>query len=117
MTRLAVNRIMATLLVIAISLFISSCKKESVDGSYIGDNDAPYYDRIATVLVQNYVNRIYIDLIGREPLDVEMEGDVAYLQETNLSWEARDSIITKVQEDTSFREGDSSYKAAYYNRL
>ena len=97
--------------------FTFSCKKEESDGQRIGDNDSPYYDGLATVLVQNYVNRLYIDLIGREPLDVEMEADVEFLKENRYSFESRDSIIVRLQEDLTFREGDSSYKAAYYNRL
>ncbi len=98
-------------------LSFSACKKEEVDGRRIGDNDSPYYDGIPTVLVQNYVNRLYIDLIGREPLDVEMESDVEFLKENKYSFDSRDSIIVRLQEDLTFREGDSSYKAAYYNRL
>jgi hypothetical protein len=117
MTQLNIKRNFSLVLAFVALILISACKKEKVDGSYIGDNEPPYYDGIATVLVQNYVNRIYIDLIGREPLDVEMEADVAYLKSTSLSWEARDSIIARLQEDTTFREGDSSYKAAYFNRL
>ncbi len=46
-----------------------SCKK---DIEIIADNDAPYYGELPTLLLENYVNRLYIDLIGREPLDAEM---------------------------------------------
>ena len=102
---------------IVLLLFFSTCKKEEVPGDLIGNNNAPYYGKISTVLIQNYVNRLFIDLIGREPLDVEMEEEVAKLRATNVSFASRDSLVTMLQEDESFRVGDSSYKAAYYNRL
>ena len=100
------------------ALVLISCKKDEFrEGEFVPGNNAPYYDRIPTVTVQNYVNRLFIDLIGREPLDVEMDEEVEKLQSANLSFAARDSLITKLQTDETFREGDSSYKAAYYNRL
>ncbi|MEQ8521981.1 MAG: hypothetical protein RIC15_07490, partial [Vicingaceae bacterium] len=108
---------MWALLPIVAVLSLAQCKKDEVPGDIIPNNNAPYYDKIPKVLVQNYVNRLFIDLIGREPLDLEMEQEVASLQATNLSFASRDSLITKLQYDETFREGDSSYKAAYYNRL
>ena len=40
------------------------------------DNNPPYYNEVSDVLINNYINRIYIDLIGREPLDAEMEPEI-----------------------------------------
>jgi len=97
-----------------IVLFISSCKK---DADIISNNDAPYYGETSTLLLENYVNRIYIDLIGREPLDTEMDSDVQYLRDAEVTLESRDSLIYKLQFDTTFIEGDSSYKFAYYHRM
>lgn len=91
-----------------------SCKKEKIT---VPDNRAPYYDQIPTVLIENYVNRIFIDLIGREPLDDEMELEVSRLREQHLSFGSRKSLINKLQSDTSYREGDLSYKQAYYHRF
>ena len=98
-------------------LFMNSCKKtETIEGTTITDNDSPYYDGVPTVQVQNYVNRIFIDLIGREPLDTEMEFEVNKLRANDLSFEARDTLITKLLEDETFLDGDTSYKHAYYQR-
>ena len=97
-----------------IVLFISSCKK---DADIIPNNDAPYYGEISTLLLENYVNRIYIDLIGREPLDTEMDSDVQYLRDADVTLESRDSLIYKLQFDTTYIEGDSSYKFAYFHRM
>lgn len=91
-----------------------SCKK---DIEIIADNDAPYYGELPTLLLENYVNRLYIDLIGREPLDAEMENDVQFLRDKEVTLESRGELIKKLQFDTTFVEGDSSYKFAYYHRM
>ena len=96
-----------------IILCISSCKK---DADIISNNEAPYYGEIPTILLENYVNRIYIDLIGREPLDDEMINDVQYLRNADITIESRDSLLYKLQFDTTYIEGDSSYKFAYFHR-
>ena len=93
---------------------ISSCKK---DPNIISNNDAPYYGEIPTILLENYVNRMYIDLIGREPLDEEMINDVQYLRDSDVSISSRDSLLYRLQFDTIFVEGDSSYKFAYFHRM
>ena len=91
-----------------------SCKK---DVEIIADNDAPYYGELPTLLLENYVNRLYIDLIGREPLDDELDKDVQFLRDKEVTLESRGDLIKKLQFDTSFVEGDSSYKFAYYHRM
>lgn len=93
---------------------LGSCKK---DGEIIPDNDAPYYDGIPTVVIENYINRLFIDLIGREPLDTEMASELAALKDAELSVSARGVLINKLQTDTTFVQGDSSYKHAYYIRF
>ena len=104
-----------TLLILSfIILVLFSCKKDDV---LIGNNDAPYYGGVPTVLVEFYVNRVFIDLIGREPFDEEMENEVAFLRSYDLSMEGRDSLIIKLQTDTTYIPGDSSYKFAYYHRM
>ena len=95
---------------------VFSCKKEET----IPNNKPPYYDEISTMLIENYVNRIFIDLIGREPLDIEMEEEVKYLRDNDLQMEFRDSLITKLMTkstlDTAIGDSSAIYKIAYYNR-
>lgn len=91
-------------------VFLASCKKEPV---VFEDNTIPTYSGISTVVLNNYINRLYIDIIGREPLDVEMESDRAYLRENDLSLNARTAIVDRLMFSTEFIEGDSSYRRAY----
>ena len=109
------KKIYPCLFLFACFLFSYSCKKKA--GELVPDNDAPYYDGVPTILVQNYVNRLFIDLIGREPLDVEMDAEVKRLQDKSLDASSRISLIRKLQSDDAYLPGDSSYKYAYYNRF
>lgn len=92
-----------------------SCRKENK--VVIENNNAPYYDKIPRVKVENYVNRLYIDLIGREPFDDELKSDVDNLMENSLSSTVRENIILKLQTDETHRLGDSSYRIAYHKQL
>lgn len=100
-------------LFLLISLFISSCKKEA---NVIGNNTPPNYAYVPTVTIENYINRLYLDLLGREPLPAEMAPDLKLLKDSVLSVGARKIIINRLQNDETFIAGDSSYSIAYYNR-
>ena len=108
------HHIKSLFLIVLILLTLFSCKKEQ---QIVGNNNAPFYDEVPTVLVEFYVNRLFIDLIGREPFDEEMANEVAFLRSYDLSMEGRDSLILKLQTDTNYIPGDSSYKMAYYHRM
>ena len=92
-----------------------SCKKTTDD--LYADNDAPYFDKVPSVKVRNYVNRMFIDLIGREPLDSEMEAETAALMVANVNDSVRTLLITKLMADYTFRDGDTSYALAYHKRI
>ena len=106
------NRVVLYIVFVAITII--ACKKDAV---IIPNNNAPIYSEIPTILLENYVNRLYIDLIGREPLDDEMSSDVEFLRNNDVTLESRDSLIYKLQFETNFVPGDSSYKQAYFHRL
>lgn len=92
----------------------SSCKK---DPDLVLDNDAPYYSEVSDLLIENYIQRVYIDQIGREPFDSEMNSEKLTLKAGDLSLESREAMILNLQTNTDFIPGDISYKHAYYNRL
>lgn len=107
---------MSTSSSISIGLFVllCACKKEEVQ--LRPDNQAPDYDAVPTVVVQNYVNRLFIDLLGREPVDAEMNTEVTALESAGLSSDARIALVNKLMTSTAFVQGDSSYKHAYAQR-
>jgi hypothetical protein len=95
-------------------LLAMACRKQEVEVR--PDNQAPDHDGVPTVVVQNYVNRLFIDLLGREPVDAEMDAEVAALEGADLSMAAREALVDKLMTSTAFVEGDSSYRNAYYQR-
>lgn len=98
--------------ILCISLL--ACKKEDV---VFENNTIPPYDEIPTVIVQNYVNRLFIDLIGREPLNTEMSAEVASLEAADLSTESRTTLVNKLIFNNAPLAGDSSYTFAYHIKL
>ncbi len=95
-------------------LTLAACTDELV----VVDGNTPYSTfNISDIKIANYVNRLYIDLIGREPLDDELTLTVDRLKAGGLKREVRDSIIRVLTTDTTFRENEFSYKAAYVQNL
>lgn len=103
-------------ILVAVITLCFGCKKTETNTTTIFKSIDDYRE-IPTVLVENYVNRMYIDLLGREPLDKEMENDVAYLRSGDLSQATRISLIKKLQFDTTFSDGEESYKRKYFNQI
>lgn len=98
--------------ILALLLCISCSKdpKNNVEGI----KKIPVYTETPTLKVENYVNRLFIDLISREPTDSEMVHYVDFLKERELSVEARDTLAYILQFDTTFSKGEGSYNEAYF---
>lgn len=61
-----------------------------------GNNPAPY-SGVTTTQIQDYINRIYIDLIGREPTDAELTNWTSHLKNNELSADSRGNLINTIQ--------------------
>lgn len=99
---------------IVILLIAISCQKETI---HVPDNDAPIINNVPAIKIENYINRVFIDLIGREPFDEEIETELQALKEGKLTNESRESLLLKLQTSTDFIEGDTSYTRAYHQHL
>ncbi|MFM9984090.1 MAG: hypothetical protein ACKVOK_02605 [Flavobacteriales bacterium] len=108
------NHVKFAMLVLAV--IFASCKKESETVTFSG-NTIPPYDEISTLLVENYVNRLFIDLTGREPTDAEMALEVAALEAGELSTDVRGALVDKIMTSAVYIEGDSSLKHAFYQKI
>ena len=95
-------------------LLCLGCREET---EILPDNEPPVVDNVATLRIENYVNRLFVDLLGREPLDGELDAEVLALREGDLGTEAREALIVKLQTGTDFVEGDTSYARAYSQHL
>ena len=96
-------------------LCIFSCTKEET--IIVPDNTAPNVNNVPTIKIENFVNRAFIDLIGREPLDTEMQLEVETLREAELTKAARMALVEKLQTGTDPIEGDTSYVRAYSRQI
>lgn len=113
MTRSSIQR--GFLLIALAVLTFTSCKKTE-EQEFTG-NEALVPHRVSTIRVENYVNRVFIDLIGRSPLPEELQWGVEMLRSDKLSARVRLDLVTFLQTDTAYREGDISYKDKYYQRI
>lgn len=100
------------LLILPVLLGMGSCSK---DQNVIFKENKPVDPTgVPTIVVENYVNRIFIDLLGRAPTDVELETYTTLLKDSNLKEETRVSIISKLQSDTIEQNNDGTYRDIYY---
>ena len=70
----------------------------------IPDNEPPQGQYVSTVQIENYIQRCFIDLLGREALDEEMTFYFNLLKTNELSNESRDAMLLDLQQDTSYRD-------------
>jgi len=101
-----------SLVLLGLMLWIASatvgCKPEEW---VFTENDIPAYAGVSTLTVSNYVNRMYIDCIGREPTDLEMDSIVLFLETEGLIPEARKNVVRGLiaDEHTSVSYYDKVY--------
>jgi len=77
------------------------------------DNPVPVYEGVPTVVVDAYLTRAYIDLIGREPLPQELEEERAALRAGDLESEAREALVDRLTGSAS----DTTYLAAHDRKV
>lgn len=86
-------------LIFVFSQVLLSCQKDEIithKNLTIPGNVPPPYDAIPTVLVENYVNKLNIDLVGLKPEEIKKEEDVAFLESENLIESARKAVIEDI---------------------
>ena len=105
---------MRTTLWLLLALLLLNCTDE-VD--ILPGNEPPVVNNVSTLRIENYVNRVFVDLLGREPLDAELATETAVLRRAGLVPAAREALVVKLQTSTDFIEGDTSYRRAHYQHL
>jgi hypothetical protein len=79
----------------ALSIFLSSCKKDNE--IIIKNNSAPPDYTINNEVIDSYYNRIYITLIGRKPSNREADSVRAILLSSKIDMTSRVNLISKLQ--------------------
>ena len=84
-------------------MFATGCKKDEL---IIDDNTAPPDSTISTLVVENYLAKCYISLLGREPNAQEESDAIATLKNGNMSIASRKLILNDITDN-----------AEYYNKV
>ncbi len=110
------------ILIALIPLLFLSCKTEITEEIHknivVEGNRVPDYSGVSTLQVENYVNKLYIDLIGEEPDGPELDQKVALLKNNGLSAESREIIIDELLAGTKYyKQLFHQTSAAYLNGL
>jgi len=88
-------------------LIAGSCKKK--DEEVIPGNQPPPDGTISNVVIENYVNRVYISVLGRKASDPEFNNGVSVLKQSNLSGAGRLQFLDEVY-------GNIEYKRNLYEK-
>ncbi len=86
-----------TLIVLALITGLISCESEIISG-----NTPPVDETIEDITIQNYINKLYISLLGREPDSVEIQLAFTDLRNSEFSISARKSLIQTIQEGSAY---------------
>ncbi|MCY7410733.1 MAG: hypothetical protein LH473_10695 [Chitinophagales bacterium] len=89
-------------------LLWSSCTKDVIEEIHIdttiNGNTPPDYSGVSDDKIVAYINKLFIDLLGRAPTQDEINNGLTYLDENNLSDQSRDSVIGVLQSTPEFYE-------------
>lgn len=109
------NRINTMIWGMIFSSIICSCtKSENIN---INNNKLPKYKSISTLRIENYVQRMFIDLLGRESTNQERDSFTAQLKREDLHDSCRSRLVRTLLYDTTYHIGDSSYRHAFAQRI
>ncbi len=109
------------LLVLVLCAFFSCTKKETIyvnehENQVIDGNTAPPYSGVTTLQVQNYINKAYIDLLGREPNDTELADQTNALKSNGLGDNARELLLDNlINRDEYYTRFFDIYRRSYLN--
>ncbi|MFM7639809.1 MAG: hypothetical protein ACKO67_08805 [Bacteroidota bacterium] len=100
---------------IAIAVSFLGCK--TTETVQVKNNQPQNYKGVSTLRIENYVQRMFIDLIGREATDIERISFTNQLKKAELHDSCRRRLVNILLFDTTYRVGDSSYRHAFAQRI
>lgn len=80
---------------IIVTLFTIACKKKA-ELVEINGNQAPPDNTISSVVKENYVNKVYISVLGRKPDSTELANGLSFINENGLSVANRMNFLDDV---------------------
>lgn len=81
-------------------IILLSCSK--TEEIIIGDNQAPPDNTIENVTKENYINKLYISLLGRKATDQEFSNALELINSDNLGESSRDELVSTIQSQSEY---------------
>lgn len=99
-------------LVLAV-LFLASCEKET-EVVTVSDNVAPPDSTIENITIDNYVQKLYISLLGRKATDDELSTGITNLTNADLSQESREDLFDEVIQSDEYYDNQFATMRSEY---
>jgi hypothetical protein len=96
------------ILFLLLVVLASGCKKDEI---IIEDNTAPPDSTISTLILENYVAKCYISLLGRDPSETEEQTAVELLRNASMSFGSRKEMIDVILSDIEYRDKILEYNS------
>ena len=92
---------MRKLIIIPVLIFLlGSCKKDKIED--ISGNTPPPDFTVETVVKENYVNKLYISVLGRQATDIEYSEGLKLVNESDLSETGRLELISSIMDKEDY---------------
>ena len=94
--------------VLTLVILATGCKKDEI---IVPDNQAPPDSTISTLILENYITKCYISLLGREPSNEEESTAIATLSNDNLSQTSRNEMLESIVNNDEYASKIIEYNA------
>ena len=92
-------------------MLFSSCKKDD-ETVLVTGNVAPDDETIEDVLISNYVQKLYISLLGRKSTDAEKDAGIAALKAADVDATSRNALIESIISQEAYFDNEYSVMRA-----
>lgn len=96
------------ILILLLVVLVTACQKDEI---IIEDNTAPPDSTISTLILENYVAKCYISLLGRDPSETEEQEAVNLLRNAGMSVGSRKEMIDVILTDSEYRDKILEYNS------
>lgn len=93
----------AYLIFLIFGLFIIACQPET-EIIRIPDNDVVPDETVPLIIQENYINKLYIGLLGRKPDEAEVQQILTTLNRNNAARDDRKQVIETIVESDGFNQ-------------
>lgn len=91
-------------LLLTVATIITACKKEEFEYVNITGNKALPDSTVDPIKIESYYNRLYIELLGREPSTAEATAAFNMLENDKFTIENRTALVVQIQQLNEYRQ-------------